>query len=143
MSCKWKAKRWVLVSLRGGHGNPLQYSCLRNSMDRGAWWATVHGVKESDMTEWLTLSLSPLMNLTFNFYYPTFSEIAKVVVQHLGFYSTTGGLLDASRERHSGSLGQPLFFPSVQNPASSDLGSLKVTVWKNVSMFYSLSLEDL
>ena len=27
----------------GGYGNPLQYSCLRNSMDRGAWWATVHG----------------------------------------------------------------------------------------------------
>ena len=28
----------------GGHGNPLQYSCLENPMDRGAWWATVHGV---------------------------------------------------------------------------------------------------
>ena len=26
------------------HGNPLQYSCLGNSMDRGAWWATVHGI---------------------------------------------------------------------------------------------------
>ena len=33
-----------------GHGNPLQYSCLENSMDRGAWWATVQP-KESDMTE--------------------------------------------------------------------------------------------
>ena len=34
-----------------GNGNPLQYSCLENSMDRGAWWATVHGVaKESDKT---------------------------------------------------------------------------------------------
>jgi len=34
-----------------GNGNPLQYSFLGNSMDRGAWWATVHGVtKESDMT---------------------------------------------------------------------------------------------
>ena len=34
------------------HGNPLQYSCLGNSMDRGASWATVHGItKESDMTE--------------------------------------------------------------------------------------------
>ena len=28
----------------GGHANPLQYSCLENSMDRGAWWNTVHGV---------------------------------------------------------------------------------------------------
>ena len=30
-----------------GNGNPLQYSCLENSMDRGAWRATVHGVTES------------------------------------------------------------------------------------------------
>ena len=34
-------------SLGGGHGNPLQYSCLENPMDRGAWWATVHGVAQS------------------------------------------------------------------------------------------------
>ena len=31
----------------GGHGNPLQYSCLENPMDRGAWRATVHGVAKS------------------------------------------------------------------------------------------------
>ena len=31
----------------GGHGNPLQYSCLKNPMDRGAQWATVHGVTKS------------------------------------------------------------------------------------------------
>ena len=31
----------------GGHGNPFQYSCLENSMDRGAWRATVHGVTKS------------------------------------------------------------------------------------------------
>ena len=35
----------------GGHDNPLQYSCLENPMDRGAWWAIVHEVtKGSDMT---------------------------------------------------------------------------------------------
>ena len=28
-----------------GHGNPLQYSCLKNPMDRGAWWVTVHGLQ--------------------------------------------------------------------------------------------------
>ena len=33
--------------LLGGHGNPLQYYCLENPMDRGAWWATVHGVAKS------------------------------------------------------------------------------------------------
>ena len=31
----------------GENGNPLQYSCLGNPMDRGAWWATVHGVTKS------------------------------------------------------------------------------------------------
>ena len=34
-----------------GNDNPLQYPCLENSMDRGAQWTTVHGVKESDTTE--------------------------------------------------------------------------------------------
>ena len=36
----------------GGNGNPLQYFCLENSTDRGAWWATVHGVTKS----WTQLS---------------------------------------------------------------------------------------
>ena len=35
----------------GSDGNPLQYSCLKNSMDRGAWQATMHGVSELDVTE--------------------------------------------------------------------------------------------
>ena len=34
-----------------GNGNPLQCSCLENPRDRGAWWASVYGVAESDMTE--------------------------------------------------------------------------------------------
>ena len=35
----------------GRNGYPLQYSCLENSMDKGAWQATVHGDSELDMTE--------------------------------------------------------------------------------------------
>ena len=41
-------------SSREGNGTSFQYSCLENPIDRGAWWATVHGVAELDMTEWLT-----------------------------------------------------------------------------------------
>ena len=36
----------------GGHGYPLQYSCMENSMDSGAWWAIGHGVAKS----WIQLS---------------------------------------------------------------------------------------
>ena len=36
-----------------GNGNPFQYSCLENTMDRGVWQATVHGVTELDTTEHL------------------------------------------------------------------------------------------
>ena len=42
----------------GGHGNPLQYSCLENPMDRGAWWATFHGVKKSrTQLKWLSMDV--------------------------------------------------------------------------------------
>ena len=39
-------------SLGGGNGNLLHYACLENSIDRGAWWATVHGVAKSQT--WLS-----------------------------------------------------------------------------------------
>ena len=45
-----------------GHGNPLQYSCLENPVDRGAWLATVHGVTKS-WTRLKQLSLSLMLML--------------------------------------------------------------------------------
>ena len=42
------------ISPGGGNGNPLQYSCLKNPMDRGAWWTTAQRVTESDTTDWLS-----------------------------------------------------------------------------------------
>ena len=54
--CKrWRRCRfhpWVGKIPGGGNGNPLQYSCLGNTMDRGAWRAIVPGVAELDMTTW-------------------------------------------------------------------------------------------
>ena len=47
-----------------GNGNPLQYSCLGNPMDKGAWWATVHGVcrvrHDLGTKKALTLRVNPL-----------------------------------------------------------------------------------
>ena len=40
-----------------GNGNPLQYPCLENPMEGGSWWATVHRVAESDMTEQIHFTL--------------------------------------------------------------------------------------
>ena len=53
-------------SLGGGHGNPLQYSCLENLMDRGPWRATVHGVAELDTLKQLSTHAYEHMH---NFYY--------------------------------------------------------------------------
>ena len=47
---------WLGRSPRGGHGNPLQYSCLENPTDRIAWWAMVHGVTKS-LTQLRRLSM--------------------------------------------------------------------------------------
>jgi len=50
----------------GGNGNPLQYSCLENSMNRGAWWATLHGVAKSQTwlrnTTTLQQNMTPVLN---------------------------------------------------------------------------------
>ena len=58
------------LSCGEGNGNPLQYSCLANPMDGGAWWAAVHGVTRS----WTQLS-----NFTFTFH---FHELKKEIATH-------------------------------------------------------------
>ena len=51
---------WIISTFREGNGNPLQYSCLANPMDRGSWWAAVHGV---------TKSRTRLSDFTFTFHF--------------------------------------------------------------------------
>ena len=52
--------RFSVSCIREGNVNPLQYSCLENPMDRGAWWAAVHGVSKSQT--WLS-------DFTFTFHF--------------------------------------------------------------------------
>ena len=46
-----------------GNGNPLQYSCLGNPVDRGTWWATVHAIVEMNMTYRLSMH-APCMHIS-------------------------------------------------------------------------------
>ena len=64
----------------GGNGNPFQYSCLENFMDRGVWQVIVHGIAELDMTEWLTYTqqIRALYNI---------SRIKILKLDHLYFYT--------------------------------------------------------
>ena len=67
-----QAHIWAVAAswAREGNGTPLQYSCLENSMDAGAWWAAVHGVAKS----WTWLS-----NFTFTFH---FDSLEKEMATH-------------------------------------------------------------
>ena len=82
----------------GGHGNPLQYSCLENPMDRGAWRATVHGVAKSQ---------TRLSDFTFTFHFHALEkEMAthsSVLALRIPGTAEPGGLLSmgSHRVRHN------------------------------------------
>ena len=63
----WGLSLGLRRSPREGYGHPLHYSRLENSMDRGAWLATVHGIAKRDMTEQLILSFFTFKALFFTF----------------------------------------------------------------------------
>ena len=77
-----------------GNGNPLQYSCLENSMDRGAWWATVHGVAKSR---------TQLSDFTFTFHFhASEKEMAthsSVLAWRIPGMGEPGGLLSMGSHR--------------------------------------------
>ena len=61
----------------GGNGNPLQYSCLENPLERGAWWAIVHGVTKS----WTLLSNNHSLNIHL------WRKLPCLEIRRLGFWS--------------------------------------------------------
>ena len=65
-----------------GSGNPLQYFCLENPVDRGAWRALVHGVTESNMTEPLILALFLFQLLTFTIRLKITDFVKQNIVSH-------------------------------------------------------------
>ena len=55
----WSGHEWINLLVREGNGTPLQYSCLENPMDGGAWWAAIYGVAQSQtQLKWLSSSSS-------------------------------------------------------------------------------------
>ena len=77
-----------------GNGTPLQYSCLKNPMDGGAWWAAVHGVAEGR---------TQLSNFTFTFHFHALEkEMAthsSVLAWRIPRTAETGGLLSVGSHR--------------------------------------------
>ena len=64
------------MSPGGGHSNPVQYSCLKNSMDRGTWWAAVHRVSQS--RKWLKLLLFSSVAQSYPTLQPNGLQYAKI-----------------------------------------------------------------
>ena len=92
----------------GGNGNPLQYSCLKNPMDRGAWWATVQRVSKN----WTRLSNSP----------PKTDLIKQDQVTGLPFLSSPG---------HLSVVAFSLFSSVSLGPPGSSFSLLYVGLWRS------------
>ena len=86
------------VNFGGGHGNPLQYSCLENPMDRGPWWATVHRIAKCwTQLKRLNRHTVNLYNLKFPlchkdhlFYFRFQFKQIESTLEHLDSYIVTG-----------------------------------------------------
>ena len=109
------------TTLGEGNGNPLQYSCLGNPMDGGAWWATVHGVSRSQ---------TRLSDFTFTFHFHALEkEMAthsNILAWRLPGTEEPGGLLSTGSHRVG------------HNWCDSAAGS--TTLFSLYFVFYSLTL---
>ena len=87
-----------------GNGSPLQYPCLGNPMNKGAWQATVHGVaKESDMTKWLQNLDSGRKHSQSSCHTPRPQKAPLPILQRSVWTSPSGKALPYSRSSEKGS----------------------------------------
>ena len=129
-------------SLGGGNGYPLQYSCLENPMDRGAWWATAHGVtKVWDTTErlcttqtWKTTSQLDQRNCSEKGREE--SECKCIVQKNPG--SQTIRRLSEIKEHQKAHVNEFRAFLSLGRRDS--LGSLKSSLWAAPGLFRARTL---
>ena len=93
-TCQVTIKYYLLLYVGEGSGTPLQYSCLENPMDGGAWWAIVHGVAKSQ---------TRLSNFTFSFHFHALEkEVAthsRVLAWRIPGMVEPGGLLSMGSHR--------------------------------------------
>ena len=143
-----------------GNGNPLQYSCLENSMDRRSWWATVHGIRESDTTEhthtppWLEFFL---VMRTFKIY-----SLSNFNVNNMALLITVMMLYITSQDFYliTGSSPKTSYFLSFDNihveqvlrwwlthygfdlhfPMMSDVKHCSCTCWSPVCLLWKMSI---
>ena len=82
------------VFFGGGNGKPLQYSCLENPMDGGAWWAAVHGVANSQ---------TRLSDFTFTFHFHALEKematLSSILAWRIPGMGKPGGLLSVGSHR--------------------------------------------
>ena len=103
-----------LTCIGEGNGTPLQYSCLENPMDGGAWWATVHRVAESR---------TRLSNFSFTFH----SERGGLVGQESAYQAGDLGSIPGLGRSPGDANGKPLQYPCLENP--TDRGACWATVY--------------
>ena len=111
----------------GEHGTPLQYSCLENPMDRGAWQATVHGItKELDMMELLNSSKKSYRKSVDYCMIPMYPRWLSGKESVNAGDVRGAGLISGSGRSPGGEHGSPLQYFSMENPM--DRGAWQTTV---------------
>ena len=120
INSSWQIFMYMQLSPGEGNGTPLQYSCLENPMDGGAWWAAVHGVAKSR---------TRLSNFPFTFHFHALEKKmathSSVLVWRILGMAEPGGLPSMGSHRVCTRL-KRLSSSSSNSPLSTDVGNQKI-----------------